>query len=300
MEKNYTDLAETAIQSIEKIAGTHPGYRRAHAKGSYYEAVFTPNGQAVPYTTAAHLQQEPVKAIVRFSDSSPHPKMIDGLSPVKGMSVQFHLPNGEITYLVSVTVPVFLTKTPEAFVEIIRMAAEKPGPRDLVKMFIKYPESKAAFRIIRHTKPFLSYSTSRYYPIHAFYFVNEEGEQQAVKYEWIPDEAFSLGAKKEAAVYAMDYLEKELEEQLPIGFTLYVTLGEKGDTVNDSTASWPKERTTFAIGHLEVSRKIKHPNDQIVFDPTVVPAGIECPDDPVLHARRDLYAASFKRRTKGL
>lgn len=300
MEKNYSDLAETAIQSIEKIAGTHPGYRRAHAKGSYYEAVFTPNGQAIPYTTAAHLQQEPVKAVVRFSDSSPSPKMMDGLSPVKGMSVQFQLPNGQVTYLVSVTVPVFLTKTPEAFVEIIRLAAQKPGPRDLVKMFMKYPESKAALRIIKHMKPFLSYSTSCYYPIHAFYFVNEQGKRQAVKYKWVPDETFSLEAKKEAAVHAMDYLEKELDEQLPIGFTLYVTLGEEGDLVDDSTASWPKERTTFAIGHLDINGKIEHPDDQIVFDPTVVPAGIECTDDPVLHARRDFYAASFKRRIKGL
>ena len=300
MEKNYSDLAEKAIQSIEKIAGKHPGYRRAHARGSYYEAIFTPNGQAAPYTTAAHFQEEPVKAIVRFSDSSPHPKMIDGLSPVKGMSVQFQLPNGKVTYLVSVTVPVFLTKTPEAFVEIIRLAAEKPGPRELVKMFIKYPESKAALRIIRHTKPFMNYSTSHYYPIHTFYFVNKGGVRQPIRYEWVPDETFSLEAKKEAAAHAMDYLESELDEQLPVGFTLCVTLGEEGDPIDDSTAPWPEDRTTFAIGHLDIKRKIQQPNDQVVFDPTVVPTGIECSDDPVLHARQDIYAASFKRRINGL
>ncbi|WP_046175911.1 catalase family peroxidase [Domibacillus indicus] len=300
MENNDNSLAETAIESIEALMGKHPGYRRAHAKGSYYEAIFTPNGQAAAYTTAAHLQQKAVKAVVRFSDSSPNPKMIDGLSPVKGMSVEFHLPAGEVTYLVGVTVPVFLTKTPEAFVEMLRLAAEKPGPRDLVKMLIKYPESKAAFRIIKNTKPFLSYSTSCYYPIHAFYFVNKEGKRQAVKYKWVPDETFSLEAKKEAAIHTMDYLEKELDEQLPVGFTLYVTLGEEGDPVDDSTASWPEERTTFAAGHLKIRQKIQQPNDQVIFDPTIVPRGIECSADPVLHARPNIYAASFKRRKMGL
>lgn len=300
MRRISDELAETAMDSIERIAGKHPGCRRAHAKGSYYEAVFTPNGQAALYTTAAHLQQEPVKAVVRFSDSSPNPNMIDGLSPVKGMSVQFHLPDGSTTYLTSVTVPVFLTKTPEAFIEMIRLAADKPGPRDLVKMFLKYPESKAAFRIIKHTKPFISYSTSRYYPIHAFYFVNEKGEKQPVKYEWTPDDTFQLKAKKEAAMHAADYLEAELDEQLPIGFDLTITLGEEGDAVDDSTASWPPERKTISIGHLDIGAKIQHPNDHIVFDPTIVPEGIECPNDPVLHARHDLYAASFKRRSQDM
>lgn len=300
MEEKYTELAETAIQSIEKIAGTHPGYRRAHAKGSYYRAVFEPNGQAAPYTTAAHLQAKPVDAVVRFSDSSPNPNMIDGLSPVKGMSVQFGLPGGEATYLVSVNVPVFLTKTPEAFIEMMRLAAEGPGPRDLVKIFIDYPESKAAFHILKQMKPFTSYSTSRYFPIHTFYFVNEAGDRQPVKYEWTPDQSFSADAKKKAAAHPADYLERELDEQLPAGFTLFIILGEPVDPVDDSTVLWPEERKRIAVGRLEIKEKIADPNDQVVFDPTILPEGIECSNDPVLHARRDLYAASFKRRSNGL
>ncbi|WP_050183073.1 catalase [Domibacillus robiginosus] len=300
MNERYADLAETAIESIEKIAGTHPGCRRAHARGSFYKAVFTPNGQAAPYTTAAHLQREPVKAVVRFSDSSPNPNMLDGFSPVKGMSVQFHLPDGQVTYLVGVNVPVFLTKTPEAFVEMMRLAAEKPGPWDLVKMFTDYPEGKAAFQIFKRLKPFVSYSTSRYFPIHTFYFINQAGDRYPIKYEWTPDQSFSKEAVKEAVTHPADYLEKELEEELPVGFTLSIILGKPEDAVDDSTVLWPEERSRVLVGRLEIKEKLTHPNDQLLFDPTILPAGIECSDDPVLHARKEIYTASFKRRSRGL
>ncbi|OLN21770.1 catalase [Domibacillus antri] len=302
MEQNKPELAKKAIDLIEHIAGTHPGYRRAHAKGIYCEAVFTPNGHASPYTTAAHLQKEKVKAIVRFSDSSPNPNMVDMFSPVKGMSVQFQLPDGKAANLVGVTVPVFITKTPEAFVEILSVMEKKPGPRDLLRMFIQYPESRAAFRIIKNTRPFISYSTSRYYPIHTFYFVNEAGEKQPVKYEWEPDDTWNCAAKREAAVHPADYLEAELTRRFlkgPIDFNLTVILGEESDPVDDSTAAWPKERQKITIGHLSIMRKLDYMEENIVFDPTVVPQGIMCTDDPVLRFRSEAYAVSFERRLKG-
>ncbi len=300
MEKKKSTLAETAINSVEKVIGAHPGYRRAHARGAYYEAIFTPTGLAKPFTTAVHLQKQKTRSIVRLSDSSSNLKIPDVLSPIKGMSVQFQLPDGSITNLVSVTVPVFLTKTPEAFVEILRLAAAKPGLRDIINMVVKYPESKAALRIIKNMRPFISYSTSCYYPIHAFYFVNKHGEKQPVKYEWKPETPFSLKAKKEAAIHPANYLEEELDQQLPITFTLYATLGESTDPVNDPTVLWPEDRTKIAIGHLEIQQKIKNPDDNIMFDPTIVPEGIICTDDPILHFRPDVYAVSFERRSNGL
>lgn len=300
MEKKTSELAETAVNSVEKIVGLHPGYRRAHARGAYYDAVFTPNGLAEPFTTAVHLQKKPVQAIVRFSDSSPIPNTADLLSPIKGMSVQFQLPGGSITNLVSVTVPVFLTKTPEAFVEILRLAAEKPGPRDFLKMLLRYPESKAALRILKGLRPFVSYSTSSYYPIHAFYFVNREGVKQLIKYEWEPDAPFSLEARKEEVKHAGEYLEEEIDHVLPIGFTLYIKLGKENDPADDPSALWPEDRTKLAIGRLEIQRKILNPDDKMLFDPTIVPEGIMCTNDPVLHFRPAAYSVSFNRRSTGL
>ncbi len=79
------ELAREAVNVIENVAGTHPGYRRVHVRGYVYEGVFTPNGKASPLTVASHLQDEAVPVIIRFSNSSPIPSHPDAISPVKGM-----------------------------------------------------------------------------------------------------------------------------------------------------------------------------------------------------------------------
>lgn len=62
-----------AVDTIEQVAGVHPGCRRAHAKGVAYDAMFQPSGALEEYTTALHFQRCPVAAIVRFSHSSTSP-----------------------------------------------------------------------------------------------------------------------------------------------------------------------------------------------------------------------------------
>lgn len=87
-------------------------------QGDMFMRGFTPNGKASPLTVASHLQDEAVPVIIRFSNSSPIPSHPDAISPVKGMAVKFHLPNGKVSDLITVTIPLFFAKTPQAFVDI--------------------------------------------------------------------------------------------------------------------------------------------------------------------------------------
>lgn len=104
----HTGLAAEAVDAIEDLSGVHPGYRRAHATGTCCRGFFRPSGLGKEFTEAEHLQEQQVNAIIRFSGSSTDPALADLLSPAKGMAVQFILPDGEVTNLVGVTVPVFL------------------------------------------------------------------------------------------------------------------------------------------------------------------------------------------------
>lgn len=101
-------LAAEAVDAIENLSGVHPGYRRAHAAGVCCRGFFRPSGLGKEFTEAEHLQEQQVNAIIRFSGSSTDPALADLLSPAKGMAVQFILPDGEVTNLVGVSVPVFL------------------------------------------------------------------------------------------------------------------------------------------------------------------------------------------------
>ena len=49
------------------------------------------------------------------------------------------------------------------------------------------------------------------------------------------------------------------------------------------------------VGRLELTEAADA--EPLIFDPTRVTDGIECSDDPILHARSAAYGASYAQRT---
>lgn len=297
-------LAETAVNKIEKIFGEHETYRRAHSRGMGYEAIFTANGEGKNWTVARHLREGTTKAVVRFSHSSPDPFWTDNLSPVKGMAVQFQLPDGQVMNSVGVTSPIFFSRTPEVFTEMLGIAKSfkhgKPRLRDLITLFVKYPESRAAIRIIRKMQSPASFATGLYHSIHAFYLVNDTGQRVPVKFQWHPEAGVeSLNPVEAASVKKGDF-EKELEERVlrrETAFRLIAVIGEADDPVNDPTKDWAENREKVEIGRLVLAEKTDEA-EGLLFDPTVLAEGVECTDDPILHFRNPAYAISYIRRER--
>jgi catalase len=64
------------------------------------------------------------------------------------------------------------------------------------------------------------------------------------------------------------------------------------------TKHWPESRPTVTAGRLVVDALHEDQGkiERSMFDPTLVPAGIEVSDDPVLHFRSEIYIESQKRR----
>ena len=98
------------------------------------------------------------------------------------------------------------------------------------------------------------------------------------------------------------YLLSELRQRVargPIAWDLVFSLGEPADPTDDLTKAWPDDRPAVTVGRLELDRLHE---DQValhglVFDPTVLPPGLEASNDPVLHFRSAAYAASHRRRS---
>lgn len=303
MEKQQ--LAEETVNQIEKIFGEYPGHRRAHARGSVYEAGFSANGNASSFTIAPHFQTGEVPALVRFSHFSPNPTWADIMSPVKGMAVQFRLPDEEVTNIVGVTAPIFITKTPEVFTEMLRIVKSfkngKPRMAGLTELLTKYPESRAAIEIIQKMQAPKSFATGLYYSNHAFYFYNEAGEKQAIKYEWEPEEGVFDLSLTEAAAMPIDYYNAEFEDRIsqgPVNFRLNIVLGKDGDPTDDPTVEWPAKREKINIGRLSIQKKAPYAADTL-FDPTIMTEGISCSEDRILNFRHEAYQISHSRRKKG-
>ena len=302
-------LAVDLVDRLEWVSGLYPGYRRAHAKGSCYRAVFLPSGSAADLTTAAHLQGDPVPATVRFSNFSGNPYVWDRTRSARGMAVAFHLPGGVATDLTSVSQPVFVADSPEGFRRFLEAAEPdmftgSPDPDTVRRYANEHAESMRGLRAVKNTPIPVSYATLRYWAIHAFLWVDRMRKRTPVRYRWEPEAGVQQLSDEKAAQRSPNYLFDELAERLAtntVAFQLKVQLGEPGDPTNDCTVPWPVERAELTVGRLLITGPVEDQAkwDQRVFDPSRLVPGIEMSDDPVLRFRSQVYAVSHSRRVQG-
>jgi catalase len=305
----HPQLAVDIVDRLEWVSGLYPGYRRAHAKGACYRAVFLPTGAAAEYTTAAHLQGDPVPATVRFSNFSGNPYIWDRTRSARGLSVAFHLPGGVATDLVSVSQPVFVAATPQAFRNFLEAAEPNmftgsPDPEVVRKYATEHTEAMRGLRAVKNTPIPVSYATLRYWAVHAFIWLDKMRRRTAVRYRWEPEAGVQQLSDERAAEKSPTYLSDELAERLAtttVAFQLKVQIAEPGDPTNDCTVLWPHDRAEITVGRLLVTGPVEDQAkwDRRMFDPTRLVPGIELSDDPVLRFRSQVYAVSHGRRTQG-
>jgi catalase len=300
--------AKDVVDAINDISGSHPGHRAAHAKGIVCAGTFTASPGAKELSRAAHLQGDPVRITVRFSNGSGDPTRPDGGNDGRGLAVKFYLPDGSRTDIVAITLPVFFVRNPDDFLAFTR--ARKPDPEtgqpdlDRVGAFLaEHQEAVPAIQFQLGMAPPASRAQLRYYGLHAFRFLADGGAARYGRYRFEPEAGEAWLDAEEAKAKSPDYLEDDLRERMaagPVSFALTVQLAEDGDPTDDPTVQWPEEREVVELGRLEVTgldTEREHGDDVLVFDPTRVTDGIECSEDPILNFRPQAYSESVARRT---
>jgi catalase len=302
------DIHEQLVDAANDVYGSHPGRRALHTKGFFCEGSFRASPEAAGLTTAAHLQGGEVPALIRFSVAGGNPEVHDGEREARGMAVKFRLPDGTETDLLGVSTAAFPSRTPEDFLELLRLRRPDPetGELDmegLGEFLGRHPESMAVVQATLGAPPPLSYAQLVYNAIHSFRLVDDAGEGRWIRYRWEPEGGEQrLGEDEDAKTRDPDYMRAELEQRLaggPAAFELQLVLAEQGDPIDDATAAWPEERSRVAAGRLEVEQIVDDPEQgggPVVFDPINVIDGIELSADPILHARSPAYSVSVDRR----
>jgi catalase len=297
---------EALVDAITAVTGVHPGYRVAHAKGVCAAGTFTGTPEAAGLSRAAHFGGGPVPATVRFSNGSGRPDQADGVRDGRGIAVKLRLPDDTSTDMVGLTLPVFFVRTPEDF--LVFMEARVPDPAtgepDLAKVgefLAAHPEAVPAVEAALTAPAPASYAQCTYHGVHAFRYVDVDGNGRYGRYRWEPNGGVATISDEEAGTRPPDYLRDELTERLardPALFTLVITLAGAGDDPDDPTVAWPADRPSIVAGQLELTEAVTDPSaDALIFDPTRVVDGIECSADPILHARSGAYGVSYARRT---
>ena len=288
-------LAIDLVDAFDALFGPHAGVRAAHAKGICCDATFTATSEAAALTTAPHMQGAPVAATVRFSHGSGDPGAKDGGREPRGMAVKFQLGGRAQTDIVAINQPVFITRTPEEFLEFVRLRKPDPetGKIDLAALgaFVAArPEAQRAAEILLAAVPIESFLRTQYFAIHAFRFVAPEGNARFGRYWWEPALGVGTLSHEEAKERSAHYLRDDVIDRLaaaPASFTLHIQLATGDDDPTDPTAEWPADREDVVAGRLEITGIAADQDacEGFVFDPTRLCDGIEVSDDRILNAR---------------
>ncbi len=302
-------IAEKLVNLIhENFQGFHPGYRDVHASARYYAATFTATPAARELSRAVHLQGGATPATVRHSVSASG----NPLGPVgaPSMAVKFYLPNGTVTDLIALQLPLFPIRTPQEtaeFLEAIKPDVPNGNPNiDRMKEFAAtQPWVAHALMEIAALPATVSLAQTSFHALHAFRFVNAANEAQYARYHWEPVAGIAGQSKEELLKQPPTYLYEELEARLrvaPVAFDLVLQLAGQDDPTDDPNAPWPDDRPRITIGRLTVTRPttVEEIGDAIMLhDPTRLTDGIEVSNDPILAARRGIYEVSVANRTGG-
>ena len=291
---------------FEEVNGVHSGFRRNHAKGLGVSGFFESNGKGVRLSRASVFQPGRVPVIGRFSLGGGQPKVADAPNTVRGLGLQFSLPDGELWRTAMINLPVFPFRTPEAFYEqLIASKTDpqtgKPDPAKMKSFLERHPETEQALKVIKGQPVSSGFDNSTFHSLNAFRFINAAGESAPVRWVLTPEQPFQATNAAAAAQdknYLFDGLIAAIHRQ-PLRWRLIVIIGQPGDPTNDATIAWPEGRETMDVGTVTLDRVESDdasPARDINFDPLVLPAGMAPSDDPLLSARSAVYSQSFTRR----
>ena len=305
---DQTPLPVALVNTLNKLfGGPHAGYRANHAKGVLVAGKFTPAASAASLSMAPHFAKA-VPVIVRFSNATGIPTLPDAnpnASP-HGIAIRFELPDGGTTDIVSISANGFPVATGEDFLALLQAVsqsgpdAEKPTP--IEKFLGSHP---ATLKFVTTPSPAPdSFGTLAYYGVNAFKFTNAKGESRFARYQILPVAGEHALSEADAAKAAPNYLMDELPQRIAKGavkFRLMAQVANADDQINDPTVVWPTDRQLVELGTISLTSTSKdqvQAQKALLFNPLMLPAGIEPSDDPVLLIRPAAYAVSFGQRAQ--
>ncbi len=293
------------VDTFEAVNGHNAGYRRNHAKGLGLRGHFESNGRGGALSKAAVFQSGTVPVLGRFSFGPGGPHAPDDPNVVRGLGLQFQPATGDEWRTAMVSLPVFPASTPETFHDLLVAttpdpATKHPDPAKVQAFMALHPDTAKALGRIKSQPPAPGFEESTYNSLNAFYFTDASGRRTPVRWSLVP-ESSSGGPPPphDTPNFLFDRLVAKAAAG-PLRWHVIVIVGQPGDPTDNPTIEWPADRERVDVGTLvvtSVESEETSPARDLVFDPLVLPAGIERSEDPILNARSGVYAESFRRRS---
>lgn len=299
------------VDALEGVFGRHAGQRRSGAKGVCATGEFVATGAGAAFTTASTLQRNARSPVVaRFSIGGGNPAAPDNAPSVRGLSLSLAGPGGDAHEFVLINTPVFSARTPESFVNYLRVRAPDPTTRTMNAQAVgaanaANPDWTPQIAYLRDNPPPASYATSAYFGVNSFVLTNRQGRKQVARWTFEPVAGRIGLTPEERQARGANFLGDELRgrvAQRPAEWRVLLQLPQAGDPIDDAVAAWPADRRTVEVARLRITgvqpAGAAGACDAQLFNPTLLPAGIEPSNDPILAIRAEAYAVSASRRAQ--
>lgn len=300
---------DAIVDAMEKVSGTHAGKRRSGAKGVCASGEFVSTGAGARLSTASLFQpgaRVPVGA--RFSNGGGNPRAPDNAPAVRGMSLAFQLPGNDGFEMVMINAPAFGASTLESFMKLLASRAPdpttgQPDPQRIAAADRENLEWAVQPDYLRANSPPPSYAAAPFFSVNSFVFQDATGAKRHVRWTFEPVAGRAVLTPEERQARGADFLQDELRGRVaraPAEWRMVVVLPREGDPLLSATAIWPADREQVEVGLLRITSVAPagEPGecDPVMYNPTLLPAGIEPSDDPMLNIRAPAYAVSLSRR----
>jgi len=293
------------VDNLAPPGGPALGFRRNHAKGVCFSGTFESNGAGTALSKAQLFAAGAYPVTGRFNLAGPSPTMADATGRVRGLSLRVQTPDRQEWRTAMITAPFFPLATPQDFyAQQVAAAAAKQDDPDAMKKFAATRPAMAAFGKWAGSAPFTeSYAQDRFNSLNSFLMVNAQGQEQAVRWSFVPVAAPVAIPADDLKKRDPDFLIGEITSriaQAPQKWTMVVTIPNPGDPTADPSQAWPEDRRQVTVGTLvaaKVEPEADGPCRDLNFDPTVLPQGMRTSDDPFPAARSAAYAVSYDRRS---
>ncbi|MBV8226910.1 MAG: catalase family peroxidase, partial [Verrucomicrobia bacterium] len=227
---------------LERVNGKYSGFRRNHAKGVCVRGHFDSNGQGTRLSKAVVFQAGRVPVIGRFSIGGGDPHAGDALSDVRGLGLEYSLPDGEGWRTAMISLPVFPFKDPQAFYDNLVASqpdpnTRKPDPAKMAAFAASHPETVRVIGYLKTHPPSSGFDNSTFFGLNAFRLTDANGTSIPVRWRLVPVQPFEAAAvnsEMEDKNFLFDALIASILQH-PLQWRLVIAVGQPGDPTNDPT-----------------------------------------------------------------
>ncbi|WP_077396726.1 catalase family peroxidase [Bombella intestini] len=294
------------MQRFQKAGALDKGFRRAHAKGMCATGWFDPTPEGRALSRSGIFKGEHLPVMGRFSLAPPLPYLPDNPAAARSLAMQIRSSTGDDWRMALVDAPLQVMRDIAdafAFFKTARLdpATNKPDPAAIRAYAAQRPWLKTAFEQAKSHKQASDLTNDTYNSLDSFILTDEAGKKTPVRWAAVAQEPFSPAEGSSAN--DKNYLFKRLVQTLdqrPLRWDIVATIAREGDPINDPSQPWDEADQKVTVGTVTFTKAYSEdasPCGPMVFDPTILPDGINVSDDPLLALRSSVYMKSYATRS---